>query len=96
MGLAAIIVPAVGVSRGLGRRPEGLYTKVRLMAKIPREAFNQVQAALERYEVEVGAAPLTSATKRTYLLHATNFVRWLADDFVPGERLGEAPGGRGQ
>ena len=27
---------------------------------------------------------MTPSTKRTYLLHAENFVRWLSDDFNPG------------
>lgn len=41
---------------------------------------------LEQYIAEVEAAPLADLTKRTYILHATNFVRWTEGDFEPGSR----------
>jgi hypothetical protein len=31
---------------------------------------------------------LSEKTVRTYTRHAETFVRWLKDDFTPGERVG--------
>ena len=52
--------------------------------QISRPALQEVEEALRKYEQEVGASNMTASTKRTYLLHSNNFVRWLKDDFVPG------------
>ncbi len=57
------------------------------MAKISQDAISQILTALELYENEVSNTPLTTQSKRTYLLHAHNFVRWLQDDFEPGASL---------
>ena len=54
------------------------------MPKIDLKALQDVQEALQRYEAVVRATEMTSSTKKTYLLHSRNFVRWLADDFTPG------------
>ncbi len=54
------------------------------MPKISQDALREVQDALERYREVVEASDMTLATKRTYLLHSHNFVRWLADNFTPG------------
>ena len=56
------------------------------MPKVDQSTLRRVQEALHQYESEVEEAPLRDSTKRTYLLHARNFVRWLDDDFEPGER----------
>lgn len=57
------------------------------MAQISREALREVEEALRRYELEVKASGVRPNTEKTYLLHATNFVRWLRDDFEPGATL---------
>ena len=57
------------------------------MPKIGGESLYQVQAALEKYEEAVNATAMTVESKKTYLLHARNFVRWLDDDFEPGATL---------
>ena len=54
------------------------------MPKVSYDALQQVEAALGQYEAEVHAANLKWSTKKTYTLHAGNFVRWLKDDFEPG------------
>jgi hypothetical protein len=54
------------------------------MSTISRSALAQIEDALVQYEVEVAGAPLSPSTKETYLLHASNFVRWLKGDFQPG------------
>ena len=60
------------------------------MPKISGESLYQVQAALENYEEAVNATSMTVESKKTYLLHARNFVRWLNDDFEPGATLRQA------
>ena len=54
------------------------------MPEVSQDSLAQVLRALESYESEVNAAPLTRSTKHTYILHADHFVRWLQDDFEPG------------
>lgn len=58
------------------------------MSQVPPEALREVVEAFKRYVREVEQAPLRPSTKRTYLLHAGNFVRWLKGDFSPGATLG--------
>jgi hypothetical protein len=57
------------------------------MPKVSADAMREVEAALKQYDAEVHASGLQPKTVRTYVLHATNFVRWLKDDFVPGEKV---------
>ena len=54
------------------------------MPEINAEALRLVKEALERYEHEVDATDLTPESKRTYIGHAQQFVRWLDDDFEAG------------
>ncbi len=54
------------------------------MPKVSLLSLQEVQEALERYRLEVEATPMTTSTKKTYLLHAENFIRWLSDEFNPG------------
>ncbi len=49
-----------------------------------KSALQQVKDALEKYRRAVEPTDMQPSTKRTYLLHAENFVRWLDDDFDPG------------
>jgi hypothetical protein len=46
--------------------------------------LDSLEHALEVYCAEVEAADLAADTKRTYIRHATTFVRWIAGDFTPG------------
>ena len=55
--------------------------------KISHVALSEVQKVLEDYQREVERSKLQPNTKRTYLTYATNFVRWLEDDFRPGGTL---------
>lgn len=54
------------------------------------EFKRQLAKLLGDYEKEVLEAKknglLTESTAKTYLLHASNFVKWCKNDFVPGER----------
>lgn len=58
------------------------------MPKISPQALREVEQALREYEAEVSATKLTQPTKKTYLGHSRHFVRWLNDDFTPGEKTG--------
>lgn len=62
------------------------------MSQIPAESLRQVIAALKRYEREVEQSKLSPTTKRTYILHATNFVRWLKGEFTPGRGPAQGQG----
>ncbi len=57
------------------------------MAKISPAALSEVQEALGRYTEVVEATEMTPSSKKTYLLHAEQFLRWLADNFEPGATL---------
>lgn len=57
------------------------------MLKISPAAYHEVSAALKQYTNEVAGTCLRDTSKATYLLHAGNFVRWIAGDFAPGERV---------
>ena len=57
------------------------------MPKVSDEVLRAVQDALERYEAEVSDTLMASNTKKTYVLHAEHFVRWLGDDFELGATL---------
>ena len=59
------------------------------MPKVSANISIAVQDALERYKEVVEATEMTLTSKKTYLLHAKHFVRWLADDFEPGAKLGK-------
>lgn len=56
------------------------------MLKISSAAFGEVEQALRQYLRDVEGADLKPLTKKTYTLHAENFVRWLRNDFDPGAR----------
>ncbi len=60
------------------------------MPKLSPETLREVQRAYRRYESEVKAADLADSTEKTYLTHARNFVRWLGDEFTPGETLSDS------
>ena len=55
--------------------------------KINRDVSRVITLMLDRYTQEVKTSPLKANTKKTYLLHAENFVKWLHDDFEPGGTL---------
>lgn len=46
-----------------------------------------LESILEQYEKTVQHSPCKESTKRTYLLHSRNFVRWVKGDFEPGVTL---------
>ena len=55
-----------------------------------RPSLDEVERALEQYrellsELEESGV-LKENTRKTYLLHSENFVRWLKGEFDPGER----------
>lgn len=65
---------------------------ISVMNQIPPESLRDVVEAFRRYEREVQQSKLKPSTKKTYLLHAGNFVRWLKGNFTPGGNVGQLPG----
>lgn len=57
------------------------------LAQLEPERLLAVREAYERYSQVVTESRLAQNTKNTYLLHSGNFVKWLAGEFFPGERL---------
>ena len=57
------------------------------MPKINDVALEAVCRALVRFEDEVDEFPLSRRSKETYIRDARQFVKWLADNFVPGGAL---------
>jgi len=57
------------------------------MTRITQSALKEIEDAFDEYERFVHTTPMTEAAKKTYLLHSSNFVRWLKGDFIPGDRL---------
>lgn len=56
-------------------------------ARSSPETVRTLERLLEDYEPEVEHSSLTRNSKRTFLLHASQFVRWTKDDFEPGATL---------
>jgi len=59
------------------------------MAKLDALTLAQVRNLLHEYVAEVERSGLAEKSKWTYTRHAETFVRWLGDDFTPGERTKE-------
>ena len=57
------------------------------MPQVDHVCLEQVRRAWARYEAEVDAALMEVSSKATYIGHARQFVRWLADEFEPGGTL---------
>ena len=58
-----------------------------LVPKISQSSLDDIREAFERYSDVVENSELRLSAKNTYLLHARQFVRWLADEFEPGATL---------
>jgi hypothetical protein len=56
------------------------------MPSVDPETLRKVEQAFLLYTDEVEQSNQAADTKWTYLRHARTLVRWLADDFEPGER----------
>lgn len=58
--------------------------------KTRKEIVLEIEKLFNEYSKEVHAAEiqklLTSKTANTYLLHPANFIRWIKDDFTPGNK----------
>ena len=58
--------------------------------QVKGKTLADVEKALKKYEQVVEEAPLAPSSKRTYVLHAHHFVRWLKGDFEPGAGQGQS------
>jgi len=58
--------------------------------KVSKGLLKKLEELYSQYEKEVPKAEeneyLKVNTRKTYLLHSNNFMRWLKNDFEPGER----------
>ena len=54
------------------------------MTKVSPEVLEIVQKAVEQYCQVVQGSELSEESKKTYIEHPNNFVRWLKGDFEPG------------
>jgi len=50
-----------------------------------------LESLIDQYEKIVLQSACTEKTKRTYVLHSRNFVRWVKSDFEPGSTLKGGP-----
>jgi hypothetical protein len=57
------------------------------MAKISKSAIAEIEQALRNYETVCDENLSTPNSRKTYYDYASRFVRWLKDDFTPGEKL---------
>ena len=55
--------------------------------KMDEATLERIWKAWESYRAEVEVSRLQPSAAKTYLLDSKNFVRWLADEFVPGGTL---------
>lgn len=53
------------------------------------QGVDRIYALLDQYVEDVEASGLSSSSKRTYILFAEQFVRWVNRDFEPGARAKE-------
>ena len=56
------------------------------MTNVGRTVIEETRAALERYKIVVEGSGLQPTTKKNYIIQATNFLRWMEGEFVPGLR----------
>ena len=57
------------------------------MARISTKALEKIQQALENYHNVCKENLRTPISQNTYYDYAKRFVRWLNNDFTPGEKL---------
>ena len=54
--------------------------------RVSGKTLQEVEAAPREYEEVVQSSNLTPSTKRTYMPHSEDFVKWLKGDSEPGAR----------
>ncbi len=54
--------------------------------RVSKSAMAEVERAFKEYEAEVDASNLSDISKHNYKRYVRQFVRWLNNDFTPGER----------
>jgi len=57
------------------------------MPKADRETLRKIQSAFDRYKTEVKESNLKQSTMEPYIRYASYFLRWLDDDYRPGENI---------
>lgn len=64
--------------------------KRRIAMKVDKHIFDEIEKLYQQYEKEVLEAEnkgyLQANTRKTYLLHSGNFIKWCNGEFEPGGR----------
>jgi hypothetical protein len=58
---------------------------------VSSSTLSEIESALKEYCGVVLTAELGAGAQAMYIDHATNFVRWLRGEFVPGSRTNPHP-----
>ncbi|MCF2446571.1 hypothetical protein L0657_21620 [Dyadobacter sp. CY345] len=53
------------------------------------ELAEEINRLMSLYINEIESSNLKPLTANMYITHTQNFIRWIEDDFVPGERAGK-------
>lgn len=59
--------------------------------EISKSALTEVESALKQYRDVVLKSELSPASQAIYIDHATNFVRWVKGEYIPGARVDPFP-----
>ena len=54
--------------------------------KIEAQLLLKMQETFLIYKSEIETTNMTKLTKKTYIDNVEKFIRWLSDDFTPGEK----------
>ena len=69
-------------------RPKGRY-------RVSRDALAEVEQAYVEYKQVVEPSGMALTSRKTYVIHADQFVRWLRREFQPGVHAGNGRPKRG-
>ena len=62
-------------------RPKGHY-------RVSRDALAEIEQAYAEYKQVVATSGMALTSRKTYIIHADQFVRWLKREFQPGVHAG--------
>ncbi|MDE2718837.1 MAG: hypothetical protein OXI33_17740 [Chloroflexota bacterium] len=69
-------------------RPKGRY-------RVSRDALAEIEQAYEEYKQVVKTSGMALTSRKTYIIHADRFFRWLKREFQPGVHAGNRRPKRG-
>ena len=63
--------------------------------RVSYKVLEEVEQAYQQYEEEVRNSDMALVSRKTYIIHADQFVRWLKREFQPGAHAGNRRPKRG-